>query len=267
MSLFKKDGDKEVDKSKQQQTEGDSKPDENVAQYVTKDDFNSFKDDLLSRFNTQPQAAPVPAAPPQEAPKITVSQEEIQQAFEDGDNAKASKLLAKLNEEQAAVTTFNIQNQFESQFNMGVDAIANVTKEVAKSGMPLYERFQADIDKRLAMVPASMRMDPNTIRSVYNMVVGENTDALVKEAHEAALRKEADDEVNLPSGNANAGDPKEEVLKGLYDEVFSPDSLKALKSMKGSPNPDQYAQKMGYKDANDYLMQTHPERFPVESKG
>jgi len=161
-------------------------------------------------------AAPTLVAPP--------SPDDIAEATIAGDKAKLSQLLRQ----QAAYDAQERQRGLQTLSATGGQAIGALARQAA-SALPYYGRFKKDID---GMVADYLKANPGTIATIdmyeraHDIVKGQHTDELIKEARDEAIRKARNPEPPLSvvddDGNPVKPEPKSlsEVLKGDWNKEF-----------------------------------------------
>lgn len=144
----------------------------------------------------------------------------------------------------------------------GVAALAQNTKQAAlMSGiMPHYKRFQKEIDAGLEKIPPEQRTSLEVYKGMHDLVVGQNTDSIIREQVEAAIRAAREkDNTSLPGStggrqpNAANNDPNRIPA---FEEIYGDNGKLALSNLgRGGRTPDGFAQSLGYKDWPTYYTE------------
>jgi hypothetical protein len=190
------------------------------------------------------QAAAARGEPIKLAPRVT--DEEINDAYAQGNAAPVLRRL--LGEAVEDVVTKHVTPLQQ----IGVRSISGLTKELTKGQMKYYERFKDEIDKYIDQMDPEARMNPAALKIAHDVVVGQKTDLLVKEAVEAGLRQAAEGaggKPNLPGSTVKRGEGEGKIPTA--EELFGKDSANALLS-KGVTE-DEFAKSLGHADWPAYV--------------
>lgn len=229
-------------------------------QFVTAEQMQEMINQTLGGFmqnlqnfqapNQQQEEAeePAPAAPqwqPRELPP-EVGDNDIAQAFEEGDYAKAMKLQRQQRERDR----IEYQNEVERLRAEGSNAINVLGEKVLLSDLPDYKKYEKEINKVLSSYPAHLQSDPNVRRETYHYVRGKNLDKLKEEWLEEYKRQ-----LNQPeTGDVSEQNGRQQTRqKGAHDQqprYFQETDLAALRSV--GRNEEEFAQKLGYESWEAY---------------
>lgn len=206
---------------------------------------------LAQNRNPQPQQqAPARVARP--------SDTELAESLSNGNTEPLKRLLAAEREDMLRVMAENI-NPLQQ---VGTSAISALTERVMRAEMPHYALLKPEIEKKLAMLDPSLRMQPEAIANLYNLVAGENIDKIVNAAVEAKLREARGN----PDGNAdgkgtergvNGPTSANEALTKEFAAEVGAEAMQALKAR--NQTPEQFVARLGYKDLETYLKAARPE--------
>lgn len=166
-----------------------------------------------------------------------VSDEEIMNSIHEGKPTAALKRLTD------TIKQSIIAEHVEPLRQQGMASLATLTKDAARVApdMPYFSKFEKQIDQLVAAVPLSQRADPNTYRTAYAIVAGQNMTTIIKEEVEKAMRTAATgDGGQLPSGGARPAGGGSGIP--TVAELLGADADSALKAQGWTP--DQYAQKV-----------------------
>lgn len=204
--------------------------------YATREDLmevvNSVK--AIAAAVQQGVATRAPSAPA--IPDVT--DDEIMASINEGKPTAALKRLTD------TIKQSIIAEHVEPLRQQGMASLATLTKDAARvaADMPYFTKFEKQIDQLMASVPLAQRADPNTYRTAYAIVAGQNMPAIIKEEVEKAMRTAASGDGGTvgggaprPAGSTGAGVPSVSDLCGAEAEA-------ALKA--NGWTPDQYAQKI-----------------------
>lgn len=171
-----------------------------------------------------------------------VSDEEINQAALQGN--PIAPLIRRAAKAEAARETRELKARLEQlQQGHGV-ALQSLSAEVIAGKLPHYQRFAREIADRMAPLADNLKSDPNTIRQVYNMVVGAHAEELVAEAKEQAVRATREAPPAVARGGAATGRQVAAEGKLQPEDVFDAQTMRALRESGG---PEAHAAKLGYK--------------------
>ena len=193
----------------------------------------------MGRFNPVPQ--------PAEPTVSDASDDELEQVVASGQGRK--KLRQMVQAEMAKLKREHI----DPLQDVGLGAIARLTSEVSKRDMPHYDRFKKEIDSKINSVAPASRLNPEIHQLAYKAVLGEHVDELIKEATEAAIRKQAGTAQD-GTGSSGRGDGIKGGKQTGLREDFGESADQALKSI--GRDPDQFAKGLGYKNYQDYREKT-----------
>jgi hypothetical protein len=136
--------------------------------------------------------------------------------------------------------------------------MSELALESAKPKMAYYDRYKKEIDHNLALLPPEQRILPNAYKMVHDMVASQHMPDIIKEEVEKAIRTASQPvPPNTPTSNGRSvggTDPS----KMTFEDVFGDDAMQALKVQ--GKTPDQFAQRLGYKDSAEYIKFTLDQR-------
>jgi hypothetical protein len=201
---------------------------------------------------TAAQSAPVVPAPVEQGPTvqdqiaeinkdIVAVTQEYDQAIKDGN--PTGEILLKRDELLEKRTTLNLTSHFDEKMAAGIGAIDALTSKAAEGDMPHLKipEVKKAYDDMIATVPQAQRMNLEVRKGVYNLVVGQNVETIVKTTTEAALRQDPD-----PTQTPSGGTGRDVDVDG-DDAIPAPEdmlSAGALASIAGQGmSVDQYYQK------------------------
>lgn len=238
-------------------------------QYATVEQLNTINAALnnlttqlgqfTSRVDVLAEAREAPApTPPAPTFTRTVTQADIDRAYEEGDVQKAGRLQLTFTQETIKESQQAMQLQLQQLQANGSTMIANVVSEQAKGKLPYYERFKPEIDKMLQKVSPELRANPEMHKWAHDTVVGQNIGVLTTEASEAAIRKALDGGPGYVPGNGTP--PKKDgqlTPEGVYGSDWN--DVKRLLQSKGI-SFEEHAKRRGYADAQAYLKHVQKSR-------
>lgn len=192
---------------------------------------------------------PAPVAAP--ATPALVTDDELRAAAETGD-PKAIRRLQAESESRILAAVSGAVNEVRT---VGMSAIGALADRVVLKDLPHYDLLKSDIDKELTRLAPELRMNPEAIAAVGQMVAGRNIDKIVTARVEEELRKARGD----ADGNAGTGSTREtpevtqhKELHARFAAVVGADAMQALKA-KGT-TPEAFVAKLGhYKDVEEYV--------------
>ncbi len=226
----------------------------------------------------QPAAAPTAPAGPSietQTAQIDADIEKLDAKIDDlvmkiADGQKPADSLAKLNKQRADLVTKKSDLRWDAQFsilaNQGMSTIAGLTDQVMSGQMPYLAvpAIKQEYDRFISNLHPSVRANPQQIKEVYNLAVGRHPEELYTFQVEQANRKAAQTSSQTPGAVPNPG--REPGGKGktgdklpTFEEHFGSDAVAILRAK--NQTPDDFARKLGYKDAADYV------KFAVDQEG
>ena len=240
--------------------------------FVAADEFRAFQATITGTLQTineglraiqssrvnEPQREYVPPA------IEDATDEEIDAALANGSGAKAFRkaINAGVEKVRRELTAQNAQLQ-----NVGYSSIGALAAEVAKPKMKYYDRtvngvkIAEKVENYVKQLDPASRTNPGSYIAAYNVVVGENHDAIVAEEVEAALRQ-ARTPSNVPVPPSGSGRTNGSPIEQSPEEVFGKEAMDALR-FKGL-DADSYARKLGYADAKAYAKLAREQEDEME---
>ncbi len=108
----------------------------------------------------------------------------------------------------------------------GTQAIATLALNQAKAdpNLPHFARFEKDIKATLNQMPLGDRSNPDAIQLIYNNLVGQNHNVLMKESHEANLRKQEQDAATLQQSQVQGRQQQAQQQPQSLVESISPEA-------------------------------------------
>lgn len=217
----------------------------------------------------QPQVVVQPAAAAPAAPvNRGISDEELDQAFLSGQGA-AQRVRALVDRAVNEATQRVIDQHVKPLQEFGVNAMANLSQDVAMGRMPYYPKYKKEIDQRLAALDPAIRTNTAALKMVHDAVVGEHAQDLIREAGEEAVRKAQEEATKgATQPGTGAGRPEREAPEVPTAERLAGDEGMSALSHKGSggQSQDDFARGLGYKDWADYMKQ-YDELVKAETQG
>lgn len=196
------------------------------------------------------------APAPQTRTEPDVSEDDIEAAWEAGDNKKAARLSRKMAEQiadrkVAALRSEHVDPLVNQIGNYGLPAISGQAASLARMALDeedrgYYDRFKAEIDQQLSQTNPEFRLVPENIRAVFDYVMGKHRRELQAERDEATLRKGTAEPQVTPGRTRGREQPQGKIP--APEDIFNDDMLSLLQKQGGA---DRYAQIHGYKDWAD----------------
>ena len=238
--------------------------------YVPADEFNR----LTSTVNELAQIMKGALAPPDEpyqdapepipqAPARTVTAEQINAAYAEGDYAKGAQLMAKYNAEEVRAQLHEFETTKFAPVVNGASRTMTSMSEAAAQSLPHFKRFEKEIRAAVREMGKNAAANPESWKIAYKYVVGEHSDQLIQEALETTARQRAQE----PSGGAppRGNQPKSHAdltPRDAYGDDY--DGLRRMAQMSGM-TAEQLVQKQ-YAKSNfrgtfqDYLKEQRASR-------
>lgn len=198
-----------------------------------------------------------------DTPRITVSEQQIDDAYEAGDEKAARRLERRLHREELAVAEHRASKRAEAAVgavasqvsDVGIPAMAAIVREqVEKSDYPAAKKMPAHLRSKVdeylnspGTNPAA-RVNPEIVRRAYALVAGENLEEIVNAEVERRIRSGA-------SGDGGAGTSRGRNAKDSanatpsVEQLFGKDVAADVAEQGG---PDKFAQRMGAKNWAEY---------------
>jgi hypothetical protein len=144
-----------------------------------------------------------------------------------------------------------IVNQYIAPIqNEGMKTIAQLSERVVRGEMPYYDLLKDKMAPVLSGMDPALSMKPEVIKHVYDNMVGQNITKIVGMEIEKQIRAKVGGGKTQDTGETGRVTGSKERT---FDDVFGKESLDAIRHLKGNPDPDEFAKRLGYKDAKDYL--------------
>lgn len=205
-----------------------------------------------------------PAAPATGSTR-TVSQADIDKAYDEGDYKRAGQLQSTFNAETMNEILAGINTKITGLEQQGVTMIADVVKQQQAAGLPYYSKYKTEIDEFLQKVPASARTQPEMYKWAHDAIVGRHTADIVKEEVEKEIRKRMDGGGGYVPGSGGGEGHETNDGKLTIDSVYEGDAegiKRLLRSKKITMT--EYAARRGYPDEQSYL--TYVKKFRAEEQ-
>lgn len=197
--------------------------------------------------------------PADDTPRITVSENDIEAAYDAGDDKKGRQLERKLQREENAVAQFKLKREAIDPLNVqvggyGMPAISALVKEVVARDPKLkhFERLKGGIEKHVGNLTPEAQMNPEVIKAAYYHEVGANFDTLVDEEIERRSRKAVANPGSPSSSRAGRGQGNNAIP--TVEQLYGADVAREVEKKGGA---DAWAKKMGYSGGwNTYVKET-----------
>lgn len=225
--------------------------------YVTIEDLSALKGDMATQLTAitdkftstlgnlvelqRRQGAPQPTT------EAEITEDDIEKALQSGEGA-GSILKRAIGQVERKLTS-----QLQASLNDGASVIGELSQEVSRAKMPYYELLKDDISSMLNRMDPGLRMRPEVIKHVYDTAAGANISKIVALEVEKTLRKGQENNEPAADPTNSRRVPPGTRQEPSFEEHFGKDSMDALKFVSGGTDPDQWARRLGYKDAADYL--------------
>ena len=228
--------------------EGSDPPELSAApQYATVDQINQLSSTMNELAQYMKQAMTPPEPEPQEyveptpaAPSRTVTVEQINQAYAEGDYAKGAQLMTKYNSEEVSSKLFEFE---QTRFNPVVQSASRTMSsmsEHAAQALPYFKRYEKEIRAAVREMGPKAASNPQSWKIAHDYVKGIHADELIAEALETSSRKTAQEPGGSPlpkAGKPEGAGPLD--VKTAYGDEYA--SLKQMASMRGY-TPEQLVQ-------------------------
>lgn len=211
--------------------------------------LNARIDDIQAQVQAYAeQAYQTPPAAPAPLPEIT--DEQLNTALAGDAPATAVRTLVQREIERIR------QQEIEPLKQVGLGALHDLARRSAVPEMRFYGRFQKEIDAYVSRLDPALRSRPETWKVAHDAVVGMHHDELAREAVEEAIRKAREPQDDGGKGHggqavAEAADEK----PATFEALVGADAMLLLKQR--GISPDEYARRLGYKDATDFVAKAN----------
>lgn len=202
------------------------------------------------------RGGPVSPAPAARA-EPDVSEDDIEAAWEAGDNKKAARLSRRMAEQiadrkVAAFRSEHVEPLAHQVGNFGLPAITGQAISLARMSLDeddrkFFDRYRAEIDTQLNQTNPEFRLVPENITAVFDYVMGKHRKEIDAERTEASLRARTADPGVTP-GRTRGRDQAAQGRVPAPEDILTEDMVQLLNRQGG---PDRYAQRQGYADWND----------------
>lgn len=178
-------------------------------------------------------------------PEVDVSDEELEATLQNGSGAKNIRRAARAEVRGVADRLGNLEN-------VGLTAIANLTRDVAVASMPYYKKYKTEIDAYINQLPIQSRLDGAIYTLAHDAVVGKHTAEIAEETRQATIRS-FNDNGGAQSPGASGRAVQREPAVSVSAE-FGEESAQALRDQ--GNDEDSFAKKLGYSSFADYVEKT-----------
>jgi hypothetical protein len=220
-------------------------PKTDAPKYVTADEMQAMLDRTVQAMQQQFQRS-AQTIQPQHAQEpdfgAEVSDEQIEEAFQEGDVKKAVRLQRQQRERDKKIHQYEMQRLR----NDGAQAIGEIGETILTSQLSDYQKYRAEIDTVLESFPVNVRRDANVRRAVYDMVRGRHIDDIINERLEQASRQRKTKEPEPGKSGRSQNAPGQQAEVPYFTET----DLLVLRDI--GKSPDEFARARGYKDMKDY---------------
>lgn len=176
-----------------------------------------------------------------------ISDEEILEAMEEGDNKKALRLQRQQRERDKLIS----QREIRQLRKESASGLSNVQKALTTKELAEYGKYQKEIDNILATFPTATRGTPEVIKFVYDSVRGRHIDEEIDERANQLIeqrKRQANlDPTDEPSGRRSMvrgqGEDDDNIVSANADQVLR----------QYGRSYDQVAQGLGYENWADYV--------------
>lgn len=164
-------------------------------QYVTTDQFNQLTATMneLAQHMKMATSLPEPepqeySEPPPQAPARTVTVDQINDAYANGDYAKGAQLMAKYNSEEVRAQLFDFeQTRFNPVVQGASRTMASMSEQSAQT-LPYFKRFEKEIRAAVREMGPNAASNPKSWKIAYDYVKGIHADELIAEALDTKAR-------------------------------------------------------------------------------
>ena len=214
---------------------------------------------IAERIGAQPPQQVVIQQPqPRVVEDPGVSDEEIEQAILVGAGSapKIRGFVESLVKREAAKL---VREHINPLRDTGFSAIQTMVSRDAEQTLPFYKKFRKEIDAQVALLTPELQVNPLAIKQIHDAVVGANWQAVADEVAEAKTRQAAESANGGPRGSQVPGGRSGGPARG--DDSYDPSledfggkaAFRALDFKDGgTQSPDQFAQKLGYRNFAEY---------------
>lgn len=171
-------------------------------------------------------------------------------------NEPISELMFKRDELVEKRTTLNVSSQFDAKLGAGVSAIDQLSRKAAEGDMPHLKvpEVKKAYDGLMDGLTPEQRMNLGVCKEIYNLVVGQNIDMIVKTEREEVLRAKEEPPPQVPGSTTGRQQPVNDDGKTpLVEDVLSAGALASITSL--GLTVDQYYSRKGYGGWDDYYKQ------------
>jgi hypothetical protein len=221
--------------------------------------MSDFEKKLSQGFQT-PVAPAAPAVAPGPSvdemvgdieKEIEAIDDEIEERISNGQSVKA--LRAKQRKLQAKATKIQIEAESINPLrDIGLGTMGQLSLKMVQSDMPHLDVVKDTFDEYYNQLTGAQKSDPEILKKIYNLAVGQNYDAVVRKEAEIANRQKSQ-ATSLDVGNKGRSSKTADKAEGDipdWRDYYSGGSLLALER-KGI-DMDREVQRRGYKDWKEY---------------
>lgn len=169
---------------------------------------------------------------------------------------KRDQIVAKKHDVITDAKLSNVMNQ-------GMETLQHLTSEVTQTKMPHLAVVKGEFDSILAGMGPEHKASPKAQIAAYDLACGRNMDKILEIEKEKFQRKDpaTTQDVTEHSGRDTKGGDE----TPSFGEYFGDDAMLALKA-KGQ-TPDEYAKRMGYGSAEEFVAFSAKQEKELEEEG
>lgn len=183
-------------------------------------------------------------------PELTDAQ--IDEAISEGRGAGSVRQAARLEAARVAQRVDRVEN-------IGLGAIANLTKQVATSNMQYYKQYQKEIDAHIDSLPLESRLNAEVYQLAHDAVVGKHTAEIVEAERQKTIRAHSDGGGQIPGVNTR---DTQKISAVTVASTLGEESEQAL--LDNGHDGDSFARKLGYTSYENYIEVT--KKYEVASR-
>lgn len=237
---------------------------------VTKDEFQSFQTTMLEKFDNVTNYFMKQNQSQTTVPTVSVVDDVTDEEYADAiagnitDKHKAAAITQKRHEAIAKRSNATLMQEIEQLKTVGMASIGNLNQQTL-STLPHYKTYKKEIDAAISSLPPEARVNAESLKGVYNFVVGGHLDEILTAERETTLRQAAATQVDNTAPNSRRTTHTQSSNVPDPTEILPDAAIQAIRFKYGSTGPaaiEKFAQSQGTKDWESYYNKYYK---PLES--
>lgn len=246
------------------ESDGEKPPEAPPPAYVTKEELAAQGETLLARIEGMLAGAraATPAATVHEPADAPLDFDSLDAAVSEGRPGAAQKIAELAGQIADRRVKQALKERVEPLQNYGSASLASLARdrglarkaeELGPNGGKYVKQYTKEIDAFMSTMGPDVKSDLDAWGKAASLVIGQHMPEIMQAETEAAHRRGLGERPD-PSSVGDPAPLKDDDGTPLpkFEDLFGADNMKAL-AEKGIRTPDELAQRLGYKNAHEYV--------------